>query len=175
MTSSKSRRNFIGRFTLASVGTILLPTVAICNTNLHKQANGICFHEMDISTPVFGTKTMCVKGKVFSKKGTELNANAFVEVLSPDKRHALGKVKVNTDGHYRIKVNYPQREKGKLVWLNLKVSSPEDSYETALMVSDFDAYISDKHWERNHHLGEKLFPRKTDDSSTHEILFNLSI
>ena len=175
MTNSKSRRTFIGRVTLASVGTMLFPTVAVCNTNLRKQANGIFFHKMDISTPLFETKTLCVQGRVFNKKGTVLNANAFVEVLSPNKRHSLGKVMVSTEGHYQIKVNYPQREKGKMAQLNLKVSSHEDSYETELMVSDFDAFISNGHWERNHLLGEKLFPRKIGDNTTHKILFNLSI
>ena len=48
--------------------------------------------------------------------------------------------------------------------------------ETELMVSEFDAFISGEHWEKNNQLKEELlFPKHSKYDLKTEVIFNISL
>ena len=59
--------------------------------------------------------------------------------------------------------------------LYFKISNGNTTYFTELLINDFGAYITSKHWEENNQLNDKLFPLKNGTLNFSEIQFHISI
>jgi len=130
------------------------------------------------NSSLFG-KYISIKGTIYDKKGLVSQPNTTMEVwhLSPNSnkfRHH-GKMKTDSQGSYQFITNFPNKEEGKASRVYFKVSTNETTYFTELLLNDFGAHITGKHWEENNQLGDKLFPLKEGALDSSTITFNISI
>ena len=126
---------------------------------------------------LFG-KHLYVKGEIYDKTGTYTLSNTTIEVwhLSPEsnkyKHHA--KLITNNNGEYSFVTDFPNKEEGKMPRIYFKVSNNNTTYFTELLVNDFGAHITDKHWEENNQLKDNLFPVKKGTKNNSSVIFNIS-
>lgn len=169
-----NRRNFLRNTLVVSMGISVLPIQAINKEEFYKPALNPDFRIGGLLD-----KGIVVKGKIFDKTGMLTRNDAFIEVwyLSPvTKKFEYEKIiKPNRFGEYKFIMDFPEKESGKLPRIHFRVATKKRSYKTELIVNDFGAYISDKHWELNKQLGDSVFPVKTDSGIHSELQFNLSI
>lgn len=179
----KNRRSFLRRIAIASSGAILIPGVAFSKSRTVTTSKNIALikssNKVDLRTFGSTNKYIVVKGKVYDKSGLALLPGATVEVFKPSsgllKPMRSSKVTANEKGEYQFLMDYPEKEVGKSPRIHLKVANGNNAYSTELIVTNFDAHISDKHWELNNQLGDKLFPQKVTFANHAEVLFNLSV
>ncbi len=97
--------------------------------------------------------------------------------LSPNssKYRHRGILATNNAGEYKFTTDFPNKEKGQSAKIYYKISSENKTYFTELCLTNNDVFITSKHWEENHQLGEKLFPKKVELLGQSTITFNISI
>jgi len=184
MKNHPSRRLFLQKTVIATTGVVLLSSSSIANTFTNSNSpfdgyNPYSEEKTDLRTSSFSGKHITVKGKIYDKSGLFSMPNTTVEVwhLSPDsnKYRHQGKMSTNETGEYHFITDFPNKEEGKASRVYFKVSTNETSYFTELLLNDFGAHITGKHWEENNQLGDKLFPIKDDSNNSSTITFNISI
>jgi hypothetical protein len=177
MKDQSTRRFFIRNTIMATVGFSVLPSLHL-NATAQKELNSASL-KSDVGIGGLSEKKLVVKGKIYDKTGTFARSNASIEVwhLSPHtKRYEYCKnIIPNTLGEYQFTTDFPEKEFGKLPRVHFKVVTKERSYKTELIVSDFGAYISDRHWELNKQLGDSVFPDFSQSKNISKIVFNLSV
>lgn len=184
MKNIPSRRLFLRKSAIATTGVVLLSSSSIANTLSNNNSpfdgyNPYSEEKTDLRTSSLFGKHVTVKGKIYDKTGNSPVSNAKLEVwhLSPNstKYKHQAKFKTNNFGEYSFISDFPNREPGKMSRIFFKVSYNTSSYFTELLVNDFGAHITHKHWEENNQLGAKLFPIKTGTLNFLKIQFNISI
>lgn len=173
MEKYSTRRNFLKKSAFATVGISLLSS-SILNAESITGTN-FDLSGPDLRTGLFLENYIAVSGKVYDKQSLLPKANAVLHVLSGNSRNTIASINVDNEGSYRFVCDFPQKEFGKSARLYLKLSTPESFYTTELILSEFGAHITDKHWELNQTLGNRLFPQKQSREDFSEINFNLSI
>ncbi|UMB53700.1 hypothetical protein MKD41_15375 [Lutibacter sp. A64] len=184
MKNLPSRRLFLRNTAIAATGLALFssPTFATSFTNTESPFDGYnpyAKETTDLRTSSLFGKHLSVKGIIFDKTGTFPLSNTSIEVwhLSPNsntyKHHA--KLKTNTNGEYNFVTDFPNKEKGKMSRIYFKVSNNSKTYFTELLINDFGANITGKHWEENIQLKDNLFPIKKGAKNNSSVVFNISI
>ena len=184
MKNIPSRRLFLRKSAIATAGVALLSSSSIATTLTNNNSpfdgyNPYTEENTDLRVASFNGKHLNVKGKIYDKTGTFPLSNATIEIwhLSPNsnsyKHHA--KLKTDTNGQYNFVTDFPNRENGKMPRIYFKLSNNNTIYFTELLVNDFGAHITDKHWEENNQLGDKLFPLKVGSTKSSTVEFNVSI
>jgi len=173
MIQPSNRRAFVRKMLFTSVGTAMCVSVQAFskktnNTNL-----------ADCRDSIFSNRIVTVNGIVYSKDGKAPMPNVEIEVkhLSPkSKRYShAGKLQTNSKGEYKIITDFPNKELGKSARIHFKILGPQ-AYETELLITKNDAFITDKHWVRNNKLGKKMFPKNINTGNRNtNIKFNFSI
>lgn len=181
MKNVKSRRLFLRKAGISAAGALLLPSVIVKSSKAEmvyeNNSLNLVGNKLDLSTSA--GKSILVKGKIYNKTGLIPISGAAIEVLSPSRdvfnSTKPARVLTNENGEYEFLLDSPTKVSGKAPRINFTVSNDKRSYSTVLIVGNFDAYITDKHWEQNHQLGNKLFPVKENHSKHSVVSFNLSI
>ncbi|WP_157961059.1 hypothetical protein [Lutibacter citreus] len=184
MNHNSSRRLFLRNTAMVTTGIALFSSTSAINA-FTKEAcpfegyNPYAEETSDLRTSSIYGKHLSVEGIIFDKTGTFPLSNTSVEVwhLSPNsnkyKHQAI--LKTNNKGEYNFVTDFPNKETGKMSRIYFKVSNNSKTYFTELLVNDFGAHITGKHWEENYQLKEKLFPLKEGASNFSTVQFNISI
>ena len=184
MKSHPSRRLFLRNSAIATTGIALFSSTTFANTFTSDDSpfegyNPYAEEKTDLRTSSLFEKHLQVKGEIFDITGNFPLSNATVEVwhLSPNstKFKHRAKLKTNSFGEYSFITDFPRKESGKMSRIYFKVSNGNNVCFTELLVNDFGAHITSKHWESNNQLGKKLFPLKNGTPNSSEIQFNISI
>ena len=178
MKQNYLRRNFLKNSILATSGLILFPTIASASNSNRRKAN-VLSHQTDIRRNLFG-KQIEISGQIFDASGKNTLSGAQLEFwhLSPNSEELGYKGKLVTDenGRYHLTSDYPSQKKGTVTTVHFKVSKNEIISETELKVSEFDAFITGVHWEKNNQLKEDLlFPKHSKKDLKTEVTFNISL
>ena len=184
MGKTKTRRSFLGNTMMAAGGLALLGTTDLVHafaseTSPFEGYNPFAPVKIDLREDPFG-KHVQVSGKIFDQSGQRVLEDAKVEIwhLSPSSlkfRHR-STLFTNVNGNYSFITDFPNREYGKYHKIYFKVSDTGRSYFTELSFNEFGAHITDKHWEKNHQLGDdNLFPRFKTFLNQSNITFNISL
>lgn len=183
MKSHPSRRLFLRNSAIATTGIALFSSTTFANAftiddSPFEGYNPYAEEKTDLRTSTLFGKHITVKGKIFDKTGTSPLFNATIEVwhLSPDsnKYKHQAKLTTNSSGEYSFITDFPRKEKGKMNRIYFKISNGNTTYFTELLINDFGAFITDKHWEENNQLGDKLFPKKEGSLNKATITFNIT-
>lgn len=184
MGKTKSRRSFLGNSLKAASSLALLGATDVVHaitsdTSPFTGYNPFAPLKSDLRIDPFG-KHIQVSGQIYDHKGLNTLKDAQVEVwhLSPNSERYRHRSRLYTDasGHYSFITDLPNRELGKHHKIYFKVSDKGKSYFTELSFNNTGAFISDKHWEKNHQLGEKkLFPQLKTFVNQSNITFNISL
>jgi len=169
--------------TITSTGALLIPGVFIDKSQAQATSeNKVLFensHKLDLRTSGFTNKHITVKGTVYDHTGFVPRSNAAIEVLLPssDLFHSskVKRITTNEKGEYQFMLDFPERYARMAPRVKFNVSYGHNAYSTELIVNDFGAYISSKHWELNNKLNNKLFPKMETISNHTEVTFNLSV
>jgi hypothetical protein len=179
MNSKHKRRYFVKNALMACGGLIALsPIQALAkNRTKEKSVYGMT-HQTDLSTEFFG-KRLKISGQVFDRDGKNPVAGAMLEFwhLSPNSNHYghKGMVKTNENGYYQIISDMPNWEKGKSKTVHFRLPNSTTVSETTLKFTDYNAFITDNHWEVHNGLPDRLlFPKLEKSFNTTKIKFNLS-
>lgn len=184
MKNLPSRRLFLRNTVIATTGIALISSTTFANTFINTESpfdgyNPYAEKTNDLRTSSIFGKHITIKGKIYDKTGTLTRSNVIVEVwhLSPNstkyKHHA--KLTTNSNGEYNFVTDFPNKEEGKMPRIYFKISNDTTSYFTELLVNDFGAHITDRHWKNNNQLNEKMFPIKNGTLNSSKIQFNISI
>lgn len=180
MKNLPSRRLFLQKTAMATTGVALLSSNTVIKAFTKDDSpfsgyNPYVEEKTDLRTSSLFGKHLSVKGHIYNKTGNSTVSNVTIEVwhLSPksSKYKHQGKMKTNSLGEYSFITDFPNKEFGKTARVYFKVSNNKTTYFTELLVNDFGAHITGKHWEENQQLSDNLFPLK--DNSV--ITFNISI
>lgn len=184
MKINTSRRLFLRKSAMATTGAVFLSSTSVINALTLESSpfngyNPYAEEKTDLrASSLFGDH-VTVTGTIFDKTGISPVPNVLIEVwhLSPNsnKYGHKAKLRTNEKGEYQFITDFPNKEEGKMPRIYFKVSSKNDTYYTDLAINNFGAIISDKHWEKNNQLGEKLFPKKGSILGQTIITFNISI
>ena len=182
MSTSISRRGFLGNITLATTGMALLSSSVVRALTHDNEAsvgyNPYSSTNADMRQSLIGSH-VSVFGTVFNTDGTSVVPDAIIEVwhLSPNSDQYQHRAKLFSDehGNYEFITDMPNKSNGNMSHIYFKISSGENSYVSKLWMNDHSAYISSDHWERNQHLGKSLLPKKQSDLLYDKINFNFSI
>lgn len=184
MKTQPSRRLFLRKTAFATTGIVMISSTSILNAFSVDNSpfmgyNAYAEEKTDLRSSSFSEKYITVKGKIYDKNGLFSMPHTTIEVwhLSPNssKYRHQGKMKTNDTGEYHFITDFPNKEEGKASRVYFKVSTNETTYFTELLLNDFGAHITGKHWEENRQLGEKLFPLKEGSKKSSTITFNISI
>jgi hypothetical protein len=183
MKNLPSRRLFLRNSAIATTSIALFSSSTFATTFTSNDSpfdgyNPYAEEKSDLRTSSFG-KYLQLKGQIFDATGTFTLANAAIEVwhLSPNSKKFKHRAKLKTDklGEYSFITDFPNKEIGKCARIYFKVSNSTKEYFTELIVTDFGAHISSKHWEQSNQLGDKLLPFKEGSLASSTITFNISI
>lgn len=163
---------------MASGGLILFPTIASASNSGLGTENKLS-HHTDIRKNIFG-KQIEITGQIFDASGKNTLNGAQLEFWHQSPNTDIvghrGSLITDENGRYQLKSDYPSRELGTATTVHFKVTKGGSQYVTELTVSDFDAFISSKHWEENHQLGEALlFPKREQQDLKTKVNFNISV
>lgn len=177
MKNNQKRRNFLKGSVLASTGAMLLPTIDLFAKESSSSYPSIS--TADIRTKLFG-KQVEISGQVFDVSGKIPLQNAKVEFwhLSPNSEQIghKGLLITDSEGKYLLRTDYPSREMGKHTTIHFRVSKENEELVTELKFSDFDVFITEKHWEAHQNLEDSLlFPKMEKLLFRTKINFNISI
>lgn len=175
MKNASSRRNFLRTSALVSSGIALLSTPVGHALTPHESSQ---IRTCNLGTTWLGDHIR-VTGTIFKKSDLTPVSNAEIEIWhltsGSRKTNLQGHLTTNADGTYSIITDFPKREPGKMARIHFKVISQNKSYNTSLILSELGAFISEKHWEENQELQEKLFPRVEHTWDAKQVQFNISI
>lgn len=184
MKNNSSRRSFLRKTTCATAGIALFSSTNILNafnkvTSPYDGYNPYAKEISDLRSSALFGKYLNIQGKIFDISGISAVSNATVEVwhLSPNstKYKHRAKLKTNYLGEYSFMTDFPNKEMGKTPRIYFKVTNGDSTYFTELLLNDFGAYITDKHWMKNKQLGDKLLPLQEGSINSSKIQFNISI
>lgn len=184
MGKTKSRRSFLGSSMMAASGLALFGTTNLAKAfssdeSPYQGYNPFAPVKTDLREDPFG-KHVQVSGKIYDYSGHNTLNDVQLEVwhLSPNSeayRHR-SKLFTNASGEYSFITDFPNREYGKYHKIYFKLTGHGKSCFTELSFGKTGAYITDKHWEKNHHLGEdRLFPQLSTFLNQSNITFNISL
>ena len=181
------RRAFLGKALMATAGIASISSTSTLraftgNESPFEGYNPFVVVKNDLRTfpsSPFG-EYFEVNGKIYNAEGTRPLSNCSIEVwhLSPNssKYRHRAKFYSNELGEYRFITDRPNRKLGKNYKIYFKVTKGDTSYFTELSFNNTQAFISGKHWEKNHQLGDELlFPKKATASNKTTIAFNISL
>lgn len=184
MGKSTSRRSFLSNSLMATTSLAILGSTGIARAFTSDESpfqgyNPFAPFSSDLRTYPFG-EHVAVIGNIYDEKGITPLSGVSVEVwhLSPNTKKYRHRAKLQTDnsGTYRFITDLPGREMGKNFKVYFKISKAELTYFTELSFNNSAAFISGKHWEKNHQLGEeRLFPKHKTLLNTSTINFNISL
>ncbi len=132
-------------------------------------------YKTDISSFFSAGKKVKITGQVFDLNGNK-RINQTLKIWHyTDKlmqKRKLGHLKTDNLGQYSLISDFPGNVAGKMarIYFELKGQRP-----TELLISNYGAHITGKHWEKNRHLGEKLFPTYISKDREQQINFNFSV
>jgi hypothetical protein len=182
MNKTTSRRNFMRNSAYAITGmAVLSPTLtsAFAPSNPFMGYNEYAETKSDLRTGWYNDNAITVKGTIFNKDGSNTMDGALVEVwhLSPNSSKFRHHAKLTADeyGNYQFITDFPNREEGKNARIYFKVSTPENTRFTELLLNSSGPQITGEHWKDHNKLGNKLFPKKEDFLNHSTINFNISI
>ncbi|MCZ4318148.1 hypothetical protein O4H26_04015 [Aequorivita viscosa] len=183
MKETTSRRLFMRNSAIAVTGIAVfspaLTSAFAASENPYLGYNPYAEAKQDLRTSIFNTNTITVKGTIYQKNGLTPLRDALVEVwhLSPNSSKFRHRTKLRTDeeGNYEFLTDFPNKEKGKSPRIYYKLSNSENTQFTELILTSTGSQITGEHWEKNRHLGDKLFPKQTRFLNNTTIQFNLSI
>ena len=184
MKNHPSRRLFLRNSAMATTGIALFSSTAFANTFTSDDSpfegyNPYAEEKTDLRTSSLFGKHLQVKGEIFDATGSYKLSNVTIEVwhLSPNskKYRHQAKLTTNNNGEYNFITDFPNIENGKMPRIYFKVTNNHTTYFTELLVNDFGAHITGKHWQENNKLGEKILPIKEDYSNFSKVTFNISI
>lgn len=166
------RRSFLSTSLKALIGVGVLSSAT--TTKIFASESG----KNDFRTKSF-QNYIELKGRVFDETGRLPlpNTNIQIKFLSPDNKNLelIKNLTSDSRGNYSFLINMPQREYGRHHKVHFKLSDRINEYSTELSFNNFGAYISDKHWENNNQLEDKLlFPTYTTFLNQSSIQFNIS-
>ncbi len=176
-----NRRNFLGNATKLFTGLLLVPGVFISNsTAADTRWNSLqTAHKADLRSSGILGKHIVVKGNIYDKAGVITQPGVTIEVQNSSSTLLQSKkgtmVTSDENGEFELLLDMPERKQGRAPRVKFHISNGINAYSSEVIVTKNDAQISDKHWERNHQLGDKLFPVKEDFSNHTVIFINLSI
>lgn len=181
MKESTSRRLFLQKSAIVTTGLTLLSSNvvnAFSDESPFEGYNPYMEEKTDLRTTIF-EKHVRVKGVVYESNGLVPIQDATIEVwhLSPGSkkfRHR-GKLYTNSQGEYNFITDFPERKTAETTKIYFKLTHKGKSVFTEMGLDASGAYITSEHWQRNQHLGEKLFPTSNTLLNTQTINFNLSI
>ena len=182
MEKNSPRRAFLKKSAFAATGITLLSSQAIhaltADLAPFEGYNPYTAEKSDLRTSIFGNH-ITVTGHIFNADGSRTLANAQVEVwhLSPgsSKYKHRGKLTTDSQGRYRFQTDFPNKEKGKSARIYFRVSQDGAVYYTELVLSQYGAFITSKHWEKNKVLAENLYPKYTQTFGQPKIDFNIAL
>ena len=182
MEKTTPRRTFLSKTFMASAVLALASSTSVVNAfssnnSPFKGYNPFAEYKTDLRTSLVG-KHVQVKGQIFDATGKHFLPNAKLEVwhLSPNSKKFEHRaiLQTDSDGSYQFITDYPEREIGKMPRIYFRVSKDSNSYFTELSFNEQGAFISGKHWEENHQLGDKLlFPTHTNFLNHSTFQFNI--
>ncbi len=183
MKKTSSRRLFLRNSAIATTGITLLSSSGLNafteTQNPYKGYNPYAENSNDFRTSTLFGDHITVKGKIYNQSGTVPISDVKVEVwhLSPDssKYRHRGKLTTNNEGEYQFITDFPNKEYGKSAKIFYKISTKNKTYFTDLSLTKNEVFVTSKHWEENHQLGDKLFPEKVEFLDQTTITFNISI
>ncbi len=183
MKKPTSRRRFMRNSAFAMTGlAVFTPTISNALTFSECPFSGYnpyAERTNDLRRGIFGGRTLSIKGTIYETDGRTPVRNGSVEVwhLSPnsEKYRNRGKLQTDQNGQYQFITDFPNNEKGKQPRIYFKVSNFEKTTFTELVFNQSGPQITSAHWEKNHQLGEKLFPKQEGFSASSIIHFNISI
>lgn len=178
-----NRRYFIRKAAITSIGAIIIPSVIISKSKAEalnvKKPFPEMLHKADLRTLDSGSNYIIVKGKVYDKLGLVPQPGATIKVLNSSNNlfqsSRNSQITTNENGEYEFLLDILEKDKDKAPRMKFYISNEANAYSSELIVTNFDAHISDKHWELNQQLGKKLFPVKEVFASHSVLTFNLSI
>ncbi len=180
---NSSRRSFLLKSTLATTGLALLTSsqvVANLTTNQSPYQGYNPYSEASVDLrkgilPISGVK---VEGQLFAKDGKTVIPNAKIEVwhLSPNsnKYRHNGYFFTNEEGKYSFLTDFPSIESGSPK-IFFKASKDGVETFTQLVFVSNGANIMSDHWELNQQLGEKVLPKKIENSFYEQFEFNFTL
>ena len=184
MGKTTPRRSFLSKTLMASAGLALASSTSVVrafsgNHSPFKGYRPFAEKTTDLRKSLFGQHVE-VTGQIFDAEGVKVLPNAKIEVwhLTPNSEKFEHRAVLYSDenGSYRFITDFPNREIGKYYKVYFKVSNSKTSNFTELSFNNFGAFISDKHWEKNHQLGEQLlFPTHTTFLNQSIIQFNIAL
>ncbi len=184
MKKTTPRRSFLGKTVMATAGLACISSTSTLQAFTGKESpfkgyNPYAERKTDLRVNSFG-KHIAISGKIYDSQGKTPLRNAMVEVwhLSPGSNKFRHRAKLITDeyGDYEFITDLPNREIGKHHKVYFKVSKASETYFTELSFNSFDAFISDKHWEKNKQLGDQLlFPTYNTFLNQSNIEFNIAL
>jgi len=184
MGKTTSRRSFLSNSLMATTSLAIISSTGIARAFTSDESpfqgyNPFAPITSDLRTYPFG-EHVAVSGTIYDERGISPLSGVTVEVwhLSPNTKKYRHRARFQTDdsGTYRFITDLPGREMGKNFKVYFKISNVELTYFTELSFNNSGAYISGKHWEKNHQLGEeRLFPKHETRLDTSIINFNISL
>lgn len=180
---NSSRRSFLLKSTLATTGLALLTSsqvVANLTTNQSPYLGYNPYSEASVDLrkgvlPMGGVK---IQGQLFEKDGKTVIPNAKIEVwhLSPNskKYRHNGHFFTDEEGNYSFLSDFPMKDSGSP---KIFFKATKDGVETftQLVFLSNGANIMSDHWELNQQLGEKVLPKKIDNSFFKQFEFNFTL
>ena len=182
MKKATTRRLFLRTAGITAAGITTMPSAFAMNS--FSNAENLTVPSLEEATEIMNQTTkvhehVLIHGLVVDKVSKEPIKNAQLEVWhqssEPGKFAFHSRLITDENGRYNFSTKRPGKLKGKSPRINFKLSKPDSSYTTELIVTDFGAHITDNHWVLNQQMGEQLFPRQVDRESHTEFTFNLSI
>ena len=178
MEKTTPRRTFLSKTFMASAGLALASSTSVVSAfSLNNMP--ISEHKVDLRTSFF-EKQIKISGQIFDASGKNTLNSVQLEFWhqSPDSDivEQRGSLLTDENGRYQLKSDYPSRKNGTAPTVHFKLSKNGMVCETELMVSEFDAFISGEHWEKNNQLKEELlFPKHSKYDLKTEVIFNISL
>ncbi|MDA7559189.1 hypothetical protein N8768_08550 [Flavobacteriaceae bacterium] len=183
MTKQSSRRLFLRNTAIVAAGISLVSKTPL-HALTHQKSPFLGYNPYipesnDLRKLPFMEKSLRVQGNLYDTIGENTVNDATIEVwhLSPNssKYRHHGKIITNNDGAYSFITDFPNRDYGKMARIYFKITHTSKTYFTELLINDFGAHITGKHWEENYQLGEKLLPLKKGTINSSSITFNITI
>jgi len=184
MKNHPSRRLFLRNTAIATTGVTLISSTTFANSLISNNSpfdgyNPYAEEIADLRVSKLFGKHLQVKGTIFDSTGSFGLSNVTVEVwhLSPNSKKYRHRSKLTTNnlGEYNFITDFPYKEYGKPSSIYFKVSNSNKEYFTELLLNDFGANISGKHWSENKQLGNKLLPIKKGGLNDSNIVFNITL
>lgn len=182
MKNTTPRRAFLQKSVMATSGIALFSTPVLhaltSSTTPFEGYNPYMEERTDLRTGIL-SDYLHVSGTIYDSSGTLPLSNTTIEVWhlsgTTGKYRHRGKLTTDAQGNYQFKTDMPGKKPGASSRIFFKVSGGIEPTFTELVITPFSALITDKHWETNRQLGNKLFPKYQKFLNETKINFNISV